>query len=119
MGANALRSHYLRIPVEETSPTIAIHSTSTAETGPVMLPASSQILSKSSLVRKGVPLVIFGLFRLVYTWLLSIYRVHCHPLAGFVGPREAANSRDWEHKIATEKSAYSEKVCESLHKKIQ
>lgn len=77
------------------------------------IPMPSQILSMSTLARAGVLLVFL---RLVYTWLRSIYRAHFHPLAGFAGPREAAVSRDWEFKIATEKGAYPEKVYERLHK---
>lgn len=95
---------------------MAVLSTSNAELGLDMLPTSSQILSMSALGRAGIVLVTFGIFRLVYTWLRSIYRVHFHPLASFPGPREAAISRDWEHKIATEKGAYPEKVYERLHK---
>lgn len=81
-----------------------------------MIPTSSQVLSLSTLQRGGILLVTFGLLRLVYVWLRSIYRVHFHPLANFAGPREAAVSRYWEYKITTAKGAYPEKVYEKLHK---
>lgn len=77
------------------------------------IPTSIQVLSINTLARAGVLLIFL---RYVYTWLRSIYRVHFHPLADFPGPREAAVSRDWEHKITTEKGAYPEKVYEQLHK---
>lgn len=95
---------------------MAVLSTSATELKLDMIPTSSQILSMSTLARGGILLVTFGLFRLVYTWLRSIYRVHFHPLAKFPGPREAAISRDWEFKIATANGAYPEKVYEKLHK---
>ncbi|KAG6363998.1 hypothetical protein INS49_009101 [Diaporthe citri] len=95
---------------------MAVLSTSATELRLDLIPTSSQILSMSTLARGGILLVTFGLFRLVYTWLRSIYRVHFHPLAKFPGPREAAISRDWEFKITSEKGAYPEKVYERLHK---
>lgn len=91
---------------------MAVLSKSTVVLG-MDIPMPSQILSMSTLARAGVLLIFL---RLVYTWLRSIYRVHFHPLASFAGPREAAVSRDWEFKIATEKGAYPEKVYEMLHK---
>lgn len=95
---------------------MAVLSTSATELGPDMIPQLSQVLSMSTLARAGILLVTAGFLRLVYTFLRSIYRVHFHPLAKFSGPREAAISRDWEHKIATEKGAYPEKVFEKLHR---
>lgn len=95
---------------------MAVLSTSATELRLDMIPTSSQILSLSTLARAGILVLTFGLVRLVYTWLRSIYRVHFHPLAGFPGPREAAISRDWELKIATEKRGYPERVFERLHK---
>lgn len=95
---------------------MAVLSKSATELGLEMIPTSSQILSISTLARAGMLLVTVGFLRLVYTWLRSIYRVHFHPLSSFPGPREAAVSKDWEYKIATEKGAYPEKVYERLHK---
>lgn len=95
---------------------MAVLSKSSTDLGLGMIPTSSQILSMSALARGGILLVTFGVLRVIYIWLRSIYRVHFHPLAKFAGPREAAISRDWEFKITTEQGAYPEKVYERLHK---
>lgn len=89
---------------QENLATMAVLSTSATKLRPDMIPTSSQILSLSTLARTGILVLTFSLILLVYTWLRSIYRVHFHPLAHFPGPREAAISRDWELKIATEKA---------------
>jgi hypothetical protein len=92
---------------------MATLSPSTGGLGLDMIPSMLPVLDVSAVACAGLFLI---LFQYVYKWLRSIYRLYFHPLAGFPGPRNAAVSRDWEHRIATEKGAYPEKVYEMLHK---